>query len=352
MILKNNIGSTQYHIIDHIKHISTFDNAIIKYNKDYIYETQEYGDCAIKSFFQTYDFLTRKLMNNNDIKFDFMYPYILYSQYIMRNYQDDYLINNFFDTYKYGLEKTAFINIISKKNYLLSEKLLLCNDNTNKKVCMQYYEDIIRSLKIIIEQNLNEISINNNEYHINEEIKFICQHINYDNHNKYSDDNNSIINYNIDINIEWISANISMYDKNTYNYVLLSNIKINDAFYEKYMIQKYKNIYKDDPYISFNVNVSNLNKKIDKYHKCIFKIIMFINIQMSEIHNFFIFNDKNDYYHILLFNDVQKFINNNIDIFQDVDIEISISKIIYLNMLFYSHLSDIMKYIDNTLNNN
>ena len=269
-----------------------------------------------------------------------MLTYILYSLYSINIYQNDF-INDIKKTSIENVNKIVLINILSKKNYILSEKQLLDNDNEKDyKQCMSYYEKNTELIRFIIENKaLNNIIYYDDRVVIEKNIEVYCKNIKYKNL-KYN------IYYNIDNIIGWINKNITNDNgnKKTYNYMFLSKIKIDSEFYNKYISNNKSKCFDDDAYISSN----NIDKKF--YNESILKIIMFIEILMSEILNFLMVYNNKDYFYMLLFNDVLGYINNNINIFINVDI--CISKIVYLNLLLYKYLSKIIEHINNKNNNN
>ena len=281
-------------------------------------------------------------------RYDFMCPYILYYLYIINTYLNDMIKNNNISD-RIELNMNSFINILSKKNYQLSEKV--DKNVENYELYMNYYNKNVELIKYILEKTtlLREIIYVNNIERIK---KYVYNnHISLHNYIK-----NDIVSYNIDNIMLWINNKITTESKNIYNYVFLSNIILNDVSYNRYMRDEFKNFYNNDTYLQKKIEtLSNISIKYNKkdqcfkYNKDIFKIMIFINIQMSEIFNFLKFSNNNGYYDMLLFYDVQKFINNNIDIFENIDI--CVSKIIYLNLILFRYISNLVELIKNKQKN-
>ena len=177
---------------------------------------------------------------------------------------------------------------MSKKNWYNYSRLL---NASNKDHFLIYYNNNVSLLSDLYTKNKY-----NKEDFVKEYNNFFSIDINSSNNKKKNIDLYS------DHMVEWINTNISSETGGSYKYELLSKIDIN-IFYEK------------------NVNVKI--KQMKNINDNLIKIVIFFQILMNEISSFLsYFVIENNGIHILFFNDIISYINNNINNITDEKLNI------------------------------
>ena len=209
-----------------------------------------------------------------------MIPYLYYNLFNINVYLND-IKNN-----KVAIFKNQTFNLLSKKNIFFYKNIGIDTIDVSNNKYHELYKNNIKLLEDIFNSNINN-NINNN-------IKY----------------NNIVDIYSKDI-YKWMSENIKTYKKDIYIFESLSTININDF---------YKN---------------NIKENII-YNKDFLITLLLISISMSELVNFCLFFNADKHTHIIFFNEIINFLNNNIK--YHIDIILNINEIFLLKEIFFSNI--------------